>query len=100
MRVQSIHSRDLHGSPQELGRLVASLGSERDLLWPNDKWPGTQIKFDRPLGPGARGGHGVIRYSVEAYESDRWWSSASSPARASTAPTASTSSRSRTTARA
>jgi hypothetical protein len=71
MRVQSIHSRDLHASPQELGRLVASLGSERDLLWPNDKWPGTQIEFDRPLGPGARGGHGVIRYSVEAYESDR-----------------------------
>lgn len=71
MRVLSRHARDLDASGEEVGRLVAALGSEHDVLWPNDLWPGTQLEFDRPLGPGARGGHGVIRYSVEAYEPGR-----------------------------
>ena len=71
MRVQGTHARDLDAPVEEVGRLVAALGSERDVLWPNAQWPGTRIEFDRPLGPGARGGHGVIRYSVEAYEPGR-----------------------------
>lgn len=71
MRVRSRHARDLDAGADEVGRLVAALGSDHDVLWPNDRWPGTRIEFDRPLGPGARGGHGVIRYSVEAYEPGR-----------------------------
>jgi hypothetical protein len=71
MRVRSSHARELDATGEEVGRLVAALGSERDVLWPNDLWPGTRIEFDRPLGPGARGGHGAIRYSVEAYEPGR-----------------------------
>jgi hypothetical protein len=71
MRVQSTHTRDLDATVEEVGRLLAALGSDRDVLWPNDLWPGTPIEFDRPLGPGARGGHGGIRYSVEEYEPGR-----------------------------
>ena len=72
MRVQSRHARSLDATVEEVGRLVADLGGERDVLWPNDLWPGTRLEFDRPLAVGARGGHGVIRYSVEAYEPARF----------------------------
>jgi hypothetical protein len=72
MRVQSRHARSLDATVEEVGRLVEALGGERDVLWPNDLWPGTQLEFDRPLGVGARGGHGVIRYAVEAYEPGRF----------------------------
>jgi hypothetical protein len=72
MRVQSRHARSLDATVEEVGRLVAALGSERDVLWPNEQWPGTQLEFDRPLGVGARGGHGVIRYSVEEYQPGRF----------------------------
>jgi hypothetical protein len=71
MRVQSRHARSLYATVDDVGRLVAALGDERDILWPNELWPGTQLRFDRPLAVGARGGHGAIRYSVEAYEPAR-----------------------------
>jgi hypothetical protein len=71
MRVQSRHARSLDATVEEVGRLVAALGGERDVLWPNEQWPGTQLRFDRPLAVGARGGHGVIRYWVEEYEPGR-----------------------------
>jgi hypothetical protein len=72
MRVQSRHARSIYATVEEVGRLVAALGGEHDVLWPNDRWPGTQLRFDRPLAVGARGGHGAIRYSVEAYEPGRF----------------------------
>jgi hypothetical protein len=71
MRVQTRHARSLYATPEQVGRLVAALGSDRDVLWPADRWPGTELAFDRPLGVGARGGHGAIRYAVEAYEPGR-----------------------------
>jgi hypothetical protein len=71
MRVQSRHARSLYATVEEVGRLVAALGREGDVLWPNDLWPGTQLEFDRPLAVGARGGHGLLRYRVEAYEPGR-----------------------------
>jgi hypothetical protein len=72
MRVQSRHARSLDASVAEVGRLLATLGGDRDLLWPDAQWPGTRLRFDRPLAAGARGGHGAIRYSVEAYEPARF----------------------------
>jgi len=35
------------------------------LLWPKRAWPRTE--FDRPIGVGARGGHGPIRSFIEEY---------------------------------
>ena len=72
MRVQSRHARSLDATVEEVGRLVGALGGERDALWPGDLWPGTRLQLDRPLGVGARGGHGLIRYAVEAYEPCRF----------------------------
>jgi len=65
MKINNVHERKLKGSPAKVGTLIDSLASDNDLLWPKDSWP--RMKFDRPLGIGATGGHGPIRYSVEAY---------------------------------
>jgi hypothetical protein len=70
-RVHDVHSRELPAPVQRAWELVAGLASERDELWPAERWPTSPIELDRPLGPGARGGHGVIRYDVERYEQGR-----------------------------
>ncbi len=66
MKILSVHERKLDASPAEVGALINSLASPRDLLWPRDMWP--RMEFDGPLGVGATGGHKPIRYSVEAYQ--------------------------------
>jgi len=66
MKVVNVHQRLMHARPDQLGALIDSLASPDDRLWPrHGQWP--RMKFDRPLGIGATGGHGPIRYFVEAY---------------------------------
>jgi hypothetical protein len=65
MRVVNIHERVVNGPVVKVGKLIDGLASTNDLLWPIDRWPAMQ--FDRPLGVGASGGHGPIRYTVESY---------------------------------
>lgn len=65
MEVLNIHQREFAADPQRLGALLDSLASDEDRLWPKRLWP--RMAFDRPLGVGARGGHGPIRYFVEKY---------------------------------
>ena len=65
MKVVNIHQRLLHATPERAGALIDTLASPCDALWPGRAWP--RMKFDRPLGVGAAGGHGPIRYFVEAY---------------------------------
>ncbi|MCA1734087.1 MAG: SRPBCC family protein [Acidobacteria bacterium] len=64
MRITNVHERRLASPPQAVGELLDSLGSDHDRLWPRG-WP--KVRFDRPLGAGARGGHGPIRYRVETW---------------------------------
>lgn len=66
MRVINVHERELSASMDEAGELIDRLASEDDVLWPCDRWP--PMRFDRPLSVDAVGGHGPIRYVVEAYE--------------------------------
>jgi hypothetical protein len=66
LKVINVHQRLLHASPERVGALIDSLSSPVDALWPRKSWP--RMSFDRPLAVGARGGHGPIRYFVEAYE--------------------------------
>lgn len=68
MRVLNVHERELRAGEQEAGRLIDSLASPDDALWPRS-WP--PMRFDRPLGVGADGGHGPIRYVVATYEPGR-----------------------------
>jgi hypothetical protein len=52
-----------------VGRLIDSLASENDQLWPRDRWPA--MRFAKELCVGASGGHGPVRYFVEAYQPGR-----------------------------
>ena len=69
MRVRNVHERVVQAAPSRLGELLDSLASEHDSLWPRDRWP--PMRFDRGLAVGAIGGHGPIRYTVDAYEPGR-----------------------------
>ncbi|WP_280399505.1 SRPBCC family protein [Nocardia carnea] len=66
----NIHRRHLPASASEVGALLDTLAGENDALWPTHRWP--PMLFDRPLGEGAAGGHGPIRYAVEHYVPGRW----------------------------
>ena len=65
MKVINVHQRLLHASPERVGALIDTLSSPNDALSPRKLWP--RMKFDRPMGVGAAGGHGPIRYFVESY---------------------------------
>ena len=65
MRVLNVHEREFPVASARLGELLDSLASPGDGLWPRHSW--LAMEFDRPLGVGADGGHGPIRYSVEEY---------------------------------
>lgn len=65
MKVLNIHEREFEADYEQVAKLIDSLSSEDDLLWPNQCWP--RMKFDRPLSVGAKGGHGPIGYFVESY---------------------------------
>lgn len=69
MRVTNIHQRHIPRPPAEVGRLLDTLASEHDALWPRALWPA--MRFDRPLGVGADGGHGPVGYAVVEYEPGR-----------------------------
>jgi hypothetical protein len=67
--IVNTHERIIQAPRTTVGGLIDRLASRDDALWPKDRWP--PIKFDRPIGVGAQGGHGPIRYFVEAYEPGR-----------------------------
>lgn len=66
MQVINVHQRLLQASPEKVSDLLATLGSAEDRVWPRKGWP--RMRLDAPLGPGASGGHGPIRYSVESWQ--------------------------------
>lgn len=65
MRILNVHERKLPAPACTVGSLIDGLASENDRLWPHERWP--PMRFDRPLAPGAVGGHGPVRYRVDAY---------------------------------
>lgn len=69
MDVCNVHERVLAADPGRVGALIDALASPNDRLWPRHSW--SAMTFDRPLGVGAVGGHGPIRYTVEAYRPGR-----------------------------
>ncbi|MFE0103793.1 SRPBCC family protein [Streptomyces sp. NPDC059009] len=64
--VRNIHEREIAAPAAEVGALLDRLSGPDDPLWPSPGW--AAMRFDRPLGVGARGGHGPIRYEVTEYE--------------------------------
>jgi hypothetical protein len=67
MQILNVHERILPATADEVGALLDGLAGPEDRLWPVVRWPGLPMRFDRPLGVGASGGHGPIRYRVEEY---------------------------------
>lgn len=65
LQVTNVHERKLDAPPGTVGALIDTLASDKDRLWPHDAWPA--MTLDRPLGAGAAGGHGPVRYAVEEY---------------------------------
>lgn len=55
--IRNVHTRLIPGSAALVDRLVE--------LWPSDRWPA--LVLDRPLGVGATGGHGFVRYRCTAH---------------------------------
>ena len=66
MYITNTHERLLQVPAEQAGALIDTLSSREDRLWPHGSWP--EMSLDRPLGPGARGGHGPIGYEVEMYK--------------------------------
>jgi hypothetical protein len=66
MKIVNVHQRLLHASPERVAALIATLGQPNDQLWPRTGFP--RMVLDGPLAVGAKGGHGPIRYTVEACE--------------------------------
>jgi hypothetical protein len=65
MKVLNIHERSYRAAPEVIGALIDSLSGPDDSLWPRDKWPAQTL--DGPLGEGAGGGHGPVKYTVCEY---------------------------------
>ncbi|MGW7821961.1 DUF2867 domain-containing protein [Streptomyces puniciscabiei] len=67
--IRNVHERTIEAPAQAVGALLDRLSSPQDPIWPSPAWP--PMRFDRPLGVGADGGHGFVRYRVTAHEPGR-----------------------------
>ncbi|TJZ54435.1 DUF2867 domain-containing protein [Streptomyces piniterrae] len=67
--VRDVHTRTIPASADIVGALIDRLGDDDDPLFPTPAW--APMRFDRPLGVGADGGHGPVRYRVGAHEPGR-----------------------------
>ncbi|MGN5733786.1 hypothetical protein [Arthrobacter psychrochitiniphilus] len=67
--VYNTHERVITAPVSEVGPLIDSLASQNDRLWPRSEWPA--MRLNAPLGVGAAGGHGPVRYFVSAFEPGR-----------------------------
>jgi hypothetical protein len=65
MNIRNVHERRVPGPIECVGAILDTLSSREDRLWPADRWP--PMRLDGPLGVGAKGGHGPVRYGVVAY---------------------------------
>lgn len=70
MKVVNVHQRLLPVPPEQVGALLDTLASPQDKVWPRMHWPRMMLDgpLDHPLTVGAAGGHGPIRYTVDAYD--------------------------------
>ena len=65
MKVLNLHRRTYRQPKAVVAQLLKTLATEDDMIWPQESWPA--MRFKNELKVGSHGGHGIIRYSVEAY---------------------------------
>lgn len=68
-KILNIHTRRLNRPKKEIERLIETLATDDDLVWPTESWP--RMKLDRGLAKGSTGGHGPIGYSIKKFDSGR-----------------------------
>ncbi len=64
MNVINVHERTIASPLSKVQAVFATLASAKDLMWPVKQWP--KMKLNQGLEVGSRGGHGPIRYFVDA----------------------------------
>ncbi|GAA5042869.1 hypothetical protein GCM10023318_03690 [Nocardia callitridis] len=64
--IRNTHRRVLPVPADRVGALLEQVAEPGNPLWPSENWP--PLVLGRPLGVGADGGHGSIRYSCTAYQ--------------------------------
>lgn len=69
MRIKNVHERKVSAPFQKIGKMIDTVSSEADQVWPHENWP--RMELNQPLGIDASGGHGPIQYKVTAYEPGR-----------------------------
>ena len=69
MKIDNRHERYFKAKANMVGSILDTLSGPDDRLWPRDTWP--PMLFDTDLKPGAKGGHGMVRYEVEEYATGR-----------------------------
>jgi len=62
MKVLNIHQRTIHQPIDAVAKLLTTLATKEDKVWPKEKWP--SMRFKKGLVEGAKGGHGPIGYIV------------------------------------
>jgi hypothetical protein len=67
--IRNVHQREFRTSEAELGELLDAVSGPGDQLWPRKHW--VPMALDGPLGVGADGGHGPVRYRVCSYQPGR-----------------------------
>ncbi|MFE2286712.1 SRPBCC family protein [Streptomyces sp. NPDC059443] len=67
--MQNFQQRTIDAPAAEVSALLDRLGSPQDRIWPAQAW--SPLRLDAGLAVGSSGGHGMIRYSVAAYEPGR-----------------------------
>jgi len=72
MFVRNVHQR-VYGAENvdELERLLDTLATSEDKLWPRDQWP--RMSFRGGKIEGEPGGHGPVRYVIETLEPRHVW---------------------------
>lgn len=63
MKVLNIHERIINQPKDAVAKLLTTLATKEDKIWPQEKWPA--MRFKKGLVEGAKGGHGPIGYFVK-----------------------------------
>ena len=63
MKVLNIHQRIIQQPKSALVKLLDTLATKEDKVWPQEKWPA--MRFKDGLVEGAQGGHGPIEYFIK-----------------------------------
>ena len=65
MKITNIHSRTIDQPIGAVSKLLSTLATPDDKVWPKEKWP--SMKFTNGIEVGSKGGHGPIKYFVKSF---------------------------------